>query len=92
MDIEANLRAYLGQRTPTARYTSFDYCYNHFQRHRERGALQLVVGPSPAVSGRPTGDAWEAPVTVPRTVSESAKPATRSCVRRALPPRPASGR
>ena len=45
--IEANLRTYLGQRTPTARYTSFDYCYNHFQRHRERGALhELVVGPN----------------------------------------------
>lgn len=47
MDIEANLRTYLGQRTPTARYTSFDYCYNHFQLHRERGALsELVVGPN----------------------------------------------
>ena len=47
MDIEANLRTYLGQRTPTGRYTSFDYCYNHFQLHRERGALsELVVGPN----------------------------------------------
>jgi len=47
MDIEANLRTYLGQRGPTARYTSFDYCYNHFQLHRERGVLsKLVVGPN----------------------------------------------
>ena len=47
MDIEVNLRTYLGQRTPTARYTSFDYCFNHFQLHRERGALsELVVGPN----------------------------------------------
>ena len=47
MDIEANLKTYLGQRTPTTRYTSFDYCYNHFQLHRERGALsELVVGPN----------------------------------------------
>ena len=47
MDIEANLRTYLEQRTPTARYTSFDYCYNHFQLHRERGALsELAVGPN----------------------------------------------
>jgi hypothetical protein len=47
MDIEANLRTYLGQRTPTARYTSFDYCYNYFQLHRERGALsELVAGPN----------------------------------------------
>ena len=45
MDIEANLEAYLRQRGPTERYTSFDYCYNHFQLHRERGALpELVVG------------------------------------------------
>ena len=47
MDIEANLKTYLGQRSPTARYTSFDYCYNHFQLHRERGALsELVAGPN----------------------------------------------
>ena len=37
MDIEANLKAYLGAREPTARYTSFDYCFNYFQSHRERG-------------------------------------------------------
>lgn len=51
MDIEANLRTYLGQRGPTARYTSFDYCYNHFQLHRERGVLsKLVVGPNMQLS------------------------------------------
>lgn len=43
--IEANLKAYLAQRTPTGRYTSFDYCFNHFQWHRERAALSdLAVG------------------------------------------------
>jgi hypothetical protein len=47
MDIEANLKTYLGRRGPTARYTSFDYCFNHFQLHRERGVLpDLVVGPN----------------------------------------------
>jgi hypothetical protein len=47
MDIEANLRTYLGQRNPTARYASFDYCYNYFQLHRERSALsELVVKPN----------------------------------------------
>ena len=46
MNIEANLRTYLDKRGPTARYASFDYCYNHFQLYRERGVLSnLVVGP-----------------------------------------------
>jgi hypothetical protein len=30
MDTERNLKAYLGAREPTARYISFDYCFNHF--------------------------------------------------------------
>jgi hypothetical protein len=42
MDIEANLKAYLGAREPTARYTSFDYCFNHFQSHRHLGLAELV--------------------------------------------------
>lgn len=51
MDIETNLKAYLRERTPTGRYTSFDYCYNHFQLHRERDALsELVVGPNMQLS------------------------------------------
>jgi len=37
MDIERNLKAYLGAREPTARYASFDYCFNHFQSYRELG-------------------------------------------------------
>lgn len=39
VDIEANLKAYLGRREPRARYTSFDYCFNYFQSHREQGKL-----------------------------------------------------
>src|SRR5438093_12679315 len=35
MDIEGNLKAYLAAREPTTRYTSFDYCFNHFQSHRD---------------------------------------------------------
>lgn len=35
MDIERNLQVYLQDREPTARYTSFDYCFNHFQSHRD---------------------------------------------------------
>lgn len=38
MDIEANLRAYLGARQPTGRCSSFDYYFNHFQSHRGRAA------------------------------------------------------
>jgi hypothetical protein len=43
LDIEGNLHEYLGDRTPTARYASFDYCFNHFQNHRERGRLGALV-------------------------------------------------
>ena len=38
MDIEANIKTYLGARKATERYSSFDYCFNHFQAHRERAA------------------------------------------------------
>jgi hypothetical protein len=46
MDIERNLKAYLGAREPTARYTSFDYCFNHFQSHRDSGHLAELASPS----------------------------------------------
>ena len=36
MDIEANLAKFIGDRTPDARYTSFDYCFNYFQSFREQ--------------------------------------------------------
>lgn len=39
MDIEANLKAYLGAREPTGRYTSFDYCHNYFRQHHEEGRV-----------------------------------------------------
>lgn len=51
MDIEANLNAYLKTRGPTERYTSFDYCFNHFQQHRERNGLaDLVAGANMQIS------------------------------------------
>lgn len=34
VDIEAAVGGYLRDRDPNARYTSFDYCFNHFQQHR----------------------------------------------------------
>ena len=45
MDIERNLRAYLGAREPTARYASFDYCFNYFQSFREAGNVGAVAEP-----------------------------------------------
>jgi len=45
MDFEGNLNAYLRAREPTARYASFDYCFNYFQLHREQGLLpELLQG------------------------------------------------
>jgi len=41
--IEVHLRAYLAAREPTARYSSFDYCFNHFQSHREQGTLPELL-------------------------------------------------
>lgn len=37
VDIDANLDTYLNNLGPTARYASFDYCYNHFQSYWEQG-------------------------------------------------------
>lgn len=44
MDIEANLDVYLGARRPTERYTSFDYCFNHFQNRRGRATDLTLAG------------------------------------------------
>ena len=46
MDIETNIRKYLSERQPTDRYSSFDYCFNYFQSHREQGRIAaLADGP-----------------------------------------------
>jgi hypothetical protein len=42
LDIERSVNAFLQARGPTARYASFDYCFNHFQSYREAGAAQLA--------------------------------------------------
>ena len=39
VDINGNLKAFLDDRDPGARYASFDYCFNHFQAARESGNL-----------------------------------------------------
>jgi hypothetical protein len=44
--IERNTQKYMGDRKPTSRYASFDYCFNYFQAHREAGQLDaLADGP-----------------------------------------------
>ena len=35
VDIGGNVKAFLDDRDPGARYASFDYCFNHFQAARE---------------------------------------------------------
>ena len=42
-DIEGNIKLYLGDRDPTARYFSFDYCFNFFQSHRERDDVAALT-------------------------------------------------
>lgn len=45
VDIDHCVQTYLGSRTPTARYTSFDYCHNYFRSHYEGGTVdELVTG------------------------------------------------
>src|SRR5438128_2716098 len=43
MDIEANLNAYVGARDATARYASFDYCFNYFQAHHDRDSVAEIA-------------------------------------------------
>lgn len=44
-EIETYLRSYLGDRDPNARYSSFDYCFNWFQEHREGGIVPALADP-----------------------------------------------
>jgi hypothetical protein len=45
VDIEGNLSAFLSRRSPTARYASFDYCFNYFQAARDaQEAADLASG------------------------------------------------
>lgn len=48
---QTNLDTYLGAREPTARYSSFDYCFNYFRSHREQHRVpELVTGAGLQVS------------------------------------------
>ena len=43
VDIKANLKAFLGDRLPDARYASFDYCFNYFQDARASGEADRLA-------------------------------------------------
>ena len=42
-DIDGNLKAFLADRAPGARYASFDYCFNHFQEARDAGDTTVLA-------------------------------------------------
>jgi hypothetical protein len=42
IDLRGLFNAYLSSRDRSARYASFDYCYNYFQESRERGETALL--------------------------------------------------
>ena len=77
MEIERHLKAYLEKREPTARYTSFDYCFNYFQSHREQGKLpDLLEGDALQLSRVHLGfyrvaAAISCPADTTSTISES---------------------
>ena len=43
MDIQANLKKFIGDRRPDQRYTSFDYCFNYFQSFREQHRVAQIA-------------------------------------------------
>jgi hypothetical protein len=43
VDISRNLDEYLGARVDTARYSSFDYCYNYFRGFHETGRVAALT-------------------------------------------------
>jgi hypothetical protein len=45
LDIDGNIRSFMGDRHPEARYASFDYSFNHFQSFRERGRITDIAAP-----------------------------------------------
>jgi hypothetical protein len=44
-EIDEYVRRYLGDRKPTSRYASFDYCFNHFQEYRDGDRLEQLLEP-----------------------------------------------
>lgn len=44
-EIEGNLKQFVQDRKDTARYASFDYCFNYFNGFHRQGELQEIVAP-----------------------------------------------
>ena len=45
MDLSANIRDYLNDRSPVKRYSSFDYCFNYFSDFYERDNMEAIASP-----------------------------------------------
>jgi hypothetical protein len=45
LDIATNVATYLGERSPVARASSFDYCFNYFQDFQDRDATGTLADP-----------------------------------------------
>lgn len=45
INIEQNVRTYLGDRSPVERASSFDYCFNYFRDFRDRDATAEIAAP-----------------------------------------------
>jgi hypothetical protein len=45
VDIEANIKCFMGDRTSEQRYASFDYCFNYFQSFRETDSTADIAAP-----------------------------------------------
>jgi hypothetical protein len=43
-EVEAYISRYLGDRSPAARYSSFDYCFNYFQSHSRADRVANLAG------------------------------------------------
>lgn len=46
MHIQRNIQKYLKNRQSTARYASFDYCFNYFQKYRDAGQISKIANPN----------------------------------------------
>jgi len=46
MDLNANIRSYLNDRSPFTRYSSFDYCFNYFSSFYEHDNIETIANPT----------------------------------------------
>lgn len=46
VDIDSNVATYLGSWVDTARYSSFDYCFNYFRGFHDAGDVAALAMPT----------------------------------------------